>query len=114
VPKSIDAYNAANPLAATAAASAARTVSTRPKARRREEDGRVFCVRKGCGLWFALGAPAGAEPPCVHHPGAPVFHDASRRWGCCAKTAYEFDDFVKLPGCATVAEHDAGDTSGLL
>jgi hypothetical protein len=41
-----------------------------------------------------------AEGSCLFHPSNPMFHDASKTWPCCNKTAFEFEDFVKLPGCA--------------
>jgi len=130
--KSIDSFNAQNPDAVSAASSAAKTVSQRPRARRRE-DGALYCINKGCSAWFQ--AAEDTERACTFHPGQPIFHDASKRWGwcvvpsyvfepsltappyralppplalSCGKTAYEFDAFVKLPGCKT-GRHDPGD-----
>lgn len=107
--KSIDAYNVANPNAVTAAASAAKTISSAPKVKRRSEDSRVFCHNKGCGVWFMQGiVDEDTESSCIHHPMNPMFHDASKKWPCCSKTAYEFEDFIKLPGCAK-GKHNPGE-----
>lgn len=106
--KSIDSYNASNPTAVTAASSAVKTVTTRPKARVRE-DGRAFCINKGCGKWYLpLDASEDAAEACTHHPAGPIFHDAHKSWSCCKKSAFEFEDFVKLEGC-TKGRHDAGE-----
>jgi hypothetical protein len=99
--KSIDSYNVANPNAVTAASSAAKTVTTAPKQKKRQEDARLYCHNKGCGKWFLPGSSdEDAESSCFFHPSNPMFHDASKKWPCCNKTAFEFEDFVKLPGCA--------------
>lgn len=108
--KSIDAYNVANPNAITAASSAAKTVSTAPKLKRRPEDARLYCHNKGCGVWFMPGvAEEDAEGSCLFHPSNPMFHDASKKWPCCNKTAFEFEDFVKLPGCAKGKHYPGGE-----
>jgi hypothetical protein len=105
--KSIDSYNQSNPEAATAASSLAKTVSSRPKAVRREADGLYRCMNKGCQVqWFDLGS--NADTACTHHSGAPVFHDAIKSWSCCEeKKAWSFEEFMAIPGCA-VGAHDPG------
>lgn len=37
---------------------------------------------------------------CVHHPGVAVFHEASKYWSCCSPRAAEFDEFLRIGGCA--------------
>ncbi|KAH0473930.1 MAG: uncharacterized protein KVP18_005256 [Porospora cf. gigantea A] len=59
------------------------------------------CKRAGCQKSFD---PAVKEP-CIHHPGAPVFHDAQKRWSCCNKGSWDWDVFMKIPGCTTSPEH---------
>lgn len=105
--KSIDSFNESNPDAVTAAASVAKTVTTKPKAQRREADGWYRCMNKGCSVqWFDLGL--NCESACVYHSGAPVFHDGGKSWSCCAgKTAWSFEEFMAIPGCTTGA-HDPG------
>jgi hypothetical protein len=41
------------------------------------------------------------EGSCVYHTQAPVFHEGAKKWVCCGCTKYDFDDFLKVPGCAT-------------
>ncbi|KAI9335329.1 HSP20-like chaperone [Obelidium mucronatum] len=40
------------------------------------------------------------DTSCEHHSGAPVFHDALKGWSCCPKRVVDFDDFMKIAGCA--------------
>ncbi|KAJ3149669.1 hypothetical protein HDU86_006846 [Geranomyces michiganensis] len=60
------------------------------------------CKNKGCGKPFeeAENYPTS----CEHHPGAPVFHEGLKSWSCCTKKVTDFDDFLKIPGCA-VGKH---------
>ncbi|KAF4691445.1 Integrin beta-1-binding protein 2 [Perkinsus olseni] len=37
---------------------------------------------------------------CRYHPGWPVFQDIKKTWTCCGAVKYEWDDFMKIPGCA--------------
>lgn len=34
---------------------------------------------------------------CKYHPGAPVFHDAIKRWSCCKKSSTDFTEFLNTP-----------------
>lgn len=36
---------------------------------------------------------------CVHHPGAPIFHDAYKSWSCCKKKCIDFTEFLNIKGC---------------
>jgi len=57
------------------------------------------CKNTGCDVVFL---PAdNADDACRHHPGPPVFHDAAKKWGCCGKSSHDFDEWLKIPGCAT-------------
>ncbi|KAJ3168886.1 hypothetical protein HDU88_001213 [Geranomyces variabilis] len=62
----------------------------------------AVCKNKGCGKPFeeAENYPTS----CEHHPGAPVFHEGLKSWSCCTKKVTDFDDFLKIPGCA-VGKH---------
>ena len=42
---------------------------------------------------------------CRYHPAAPLFHEGSKQWPCCAVKKWDFDDFMAVPGCV-VAEHE--------
>ena len=47
-----------------------------------------------------------AEGSCTYHPEKPVFHDTIKYYNCCPKQqAYDWDAFMKIPGCHT-GKHD--------
>jgi hypothetical protein len=44
--------------------------------------------------------PSSTRPERSYHKAAPVFHDAGKFWACCPdKVKYDFDAFLKIPGC---------------
>ncbi|KAF5373017.1 hypothetical protein D9758_001627 [Tetrapyrgos nigripes] len=62
------------------------------------------CTRKGCGKEFTDGS----TDSCSFHPGVPVFHEGLKSWACCSdvnKPVLEFDEFMKIPGCAETDHH---------
>ncbi|KAJ5880956.1 uncharacterized protein N7473_012009 [Penicillium subrubescens] len=61
------------------------------------------CRRKGCGATYTPSASRDVK--CVHHPGAPVFHEGSKGWSCCKRRVLEFDQFLKIPGCTEKVRH---------
>jgi hypothetical protein len=100
--KSIDDYNQKNPDAVTAV-SAAKESQTAPATKR--TDGKANCVNFGCQQEYVVAD--NTETSCRHHAGAPVFHDASKFWSCCPKDVkYDFDSFLKVPGCVVSAHSD--------
>ena len=66
-------------------------------------DGRI-CRRKGCGATYNKGSAREGES-CVHHPGAPIFHEGSKGYSCCKRRVLEFDQFMKIEGCKTKNRH---------
>jgi CHORD len=60
------------------------------------------CRRKGCEVTYN-GSREGEV--CVHHPGAPLFHEGSKGYTCCKRRVLEFDQFLKLEGCKTKDHH---------
>ncbi|KAK4044509.1 Phosphoenolpyruvate/pyruvate domain-containing protein [Parachaetomium inaequale] len=66
-------------------------------------DGRI-CRRKACGATYKKGSSREAET-CVHHPGAPIFHEGSKGYSCCKRRVLEFDQFMKIEGCKTKNRH---------
>lgn len=74
-------------------------------------DGLVRCKRFGCQQKFD---PNGPPQPCVYHKSPPIFHETAKWWSCCSdKKAYEFEEFMRIPGCQTgfcsaVADDQAG------
>ena len=63
------------------------------------EDGKYLCQRVGCDAVY--DASENAPGSCRHHPGAPTFHDGTKRWSCCGKSSHDFGEFMSFPGCAT-------------
>jgi hypothetical protein len=63
----------------------------------------MTCRRKGCGAVHKGGNREGES--CVHHPGAPIFHEGSKGWSCCKRRVMEFDQFMKIEGCKTKDRH---------
>ncbi|RLN58114.1 hypothetical protein BBJ28_00001352 [Nothophytophthora sp. Chile5] len=97
--KSIDDYNEKNPNAVTAVSAAVDNQQAPPPVR---TDGKAHCVNFGCQQEYVVSE--NTESSCRHHTGAPVFHDAGKFWSCCPKSVkYDFDSFLKLPGCAVSA-----------
>ncbi|GAB1311083.1 Cysteine and histidine-rich domain-containing protein 1 [Madurella fahalii] len=66
-------------------------------------DGSV-CRRKGCGASYRKGSNREGET-CMHHPGAPIFHEGSKGYSCCKRRVLEFDQFMKIEGCKTKSRH---------
>ena len=53
---------------------------------------------------YTAGANREGEE-CVYHPGQALFHEGSKGWTCCKRRVLEFDEFMKIPGCATKDRH---------
>lgn len=105
--KSISDFNASNPTAASAVTAAVKVATAERKSSRHATDGTARCQRKGCQQVFTVAE--NASTACKYHKGQPIFHDAAKFWSCCANIkCYDFDDFLKVPGC-TVGYHDDGE-----
>lgn len=103
--KTADDFNRENPDAKSGLAVAAKAATAKPKCTRKA-DGSARCVRKGCQKPFMLHENTATS--CSYHTGEPVFWDTSKYWGCCpSKVKYDFDAFLKVPGCQT-GYHDDG------
>ncbi|EKG19274.1 hypothetical protein MPH_03137 [Macrophomina phaseolina MS6] len=63
------------------------------------------CKRKACNAKYDASAGRQDDEQCVHHPGAPIFHEGSKGYSCCKRRVLEFDEFMKIEGCATKARH---------
>lgn len=58
---------------------------------------KLRCQRVGCdAMYDERNNPEGG---CVHHPGAPLFHDGVKEWTCCRKRSHDFSTFMNIPGC---------------
>lgn len=67
-------------------------------------DGKT-CRRRGCGATYDKSKGRSVEEKCVHHPGAPIFHEGSKGYSCCKRRVLEFDQFMKIEGCKTKDRH---------
>ena len=67
-------------------------------------DGKT-CRRKTCGATYRKGQARSDEEKCVHHPGAPIFHEGSKGYSCCKRRVLEFDQFMRIEGCKTSPRH---------
>ncbi|KAI1386739.1 integrin beta-1-binding protein [Hypoxylon trugodes] len=67
-------------------------------------DGKI-CRRKGCNAAYKKGQGRSDDEKCVHHPGAPIFHEGSKGYSCCKRRVLEFDQFMKIEGCKTSPRH---------
>lgn len=55
------------------------------------------CQRIGCdAMYEEHNNPDGC---CLHHPGAPMFHDGIKEWTCCHRKSHDFSTFLAIPGC---------------
>ena len=97
--KSVKEFNDENPDAVSAASSARKTLeAAKSRPVKKDSEGRIKCVRKGCNAWFF--PHENSDKSCLYHPGQAVFHDTKKYYSCCdKKVAYEFDEFLKIQGC---------------
>lgn len=67
------------------------------------------CRNPGCNATFQ--EHENHAEACRYHLGPPVFHDTRKWWGCCPdKRAYDWDEFVQIPGCQ-VGQHSTAPRS---
>lgn len=57
------------------------------------------CKNGGCKSSYE--SPSSNDTLCVHHPGAPVFHEGYKFWSCCKKKTTDFSAFLEQIGCET-------------
>ncbi|XP_046631656.1 cysteine and histidine-rich domain-containing protein 1-like [Daphnia pulicaria] len=62
-----------------------------------------LCYNRGCGKRF--NPDQNGDDTCIHHPGAPFFHDAYKGWSCCKKKCTDFTEFLNIKGCSTSAHN---------
>lgn len=71
----------------------------------------VRCRRFGCNDYFDPNSP----PSKAHHKAPPNFHEVAKWWSCCPdRKAYDWDDFMQIPGCVMgpcSANKDGGDSA---
>jgi hypothetical protein len=81
-----------------------KNVGVKVKQGEKPPPGTVRCKRFGCGIYFN---PADREVPCSYHTKAPVFHETAKFWSCCQnRKAYDWDEFMSIPGCASGFCHE--------
>ncbi|KAK6480256.1 cysteine and histidine-rich domain-containing protein 1-like [Huso huso] len=57
------------------------------------------CKNSGCKTSY--GGPETNAEACIHHPGAPVFHEGYKYWSCCCIKTTDFNAFLDQKGCTT-------------
>ena len=60
----------------------------------------LLCYNRGCGKTFNPRDNPPDSQDCIHHPGAPFFHETYKGWTCCNKKSTDFTEFLNTPGCA--------------
>ena len=45
----------------------------------------LLCYNRGCGKTFNPRDNPPDSQDCIHHPGAPFFHETYKGWTCCNK-----------------------------
>ncbi|XP_030635543.1 cysteine and histidine-rich domain-containing protein 1 [Chanos chanos] len=60
------------------------------------------CKNSGCKTIYQ--GPETNLEVCVHHPGAPVFHEGYKYWSCCCIKTTDFNAFLDQKGC-TMGKH---------
>lgn len=62
------------------------------------------CKRQGCSTRFVSDAENrhgdGPGTVCAYHPRPPIFHEGSKGYLCCKRRVLEFEEFLKIGGCA--------------
>ncbi|KAJ1731633.1 hypothetical protein LPJ61_002435 [Coemansia biformis] len=58
------------------------------------------CKRNGCGAAYESDATSRRPEQCQFHPGKAVFHEGTKGWTCCKPRAMDFDEFMRIAGCA--------------
>ncbi|CAO1435652.1 unnamed protein product [Diamesa serratosioi] len=65
------------------------------------EDGNIpigtMCKRAGCNSSY--DSALSDDTICIHHPGAPIFHEGYKYWTCCQKKTSDFSAFLGQVGC---------------
>ncbi|XP_072232853.1 cysteine and histidine-rich domain-containing protein 1 [Leuresthes tenuis] len=57
------------------------------------------CKNAGCKTVYQ--GPETDSEVCIHHPGAPVFHEGYKYWSCCCIKTTDFNAFLDQKGCTT-------------
>eukprot|EP00389_Voromonas_pontica_P017774 GDKH01027923.1.p1 GENE.GDKH01027923.1~~GDKH01027923.1.p1 ORF type:complete len:203 (-),score=27.73 GDKH01027923.1:174-782(-) len=57
----------------------------------------MTCRNHGCLQQYT--DDTNSDEACRFHEGWPLFHDGGKRWSCCKAESWEWEAFMKLPGC---------------
>ncbi|XP_060780991.1 cysteine and histidine-rich domain-containing protein 1 [Neoarius graeffei] len=77
-------------------------LSEREKQEKIESQGIIMgtkCKNAGCKTLYQ--GPETNATVCIHHPGAPVFHEGYKYWSCCCIKTIDFNAFLDQKGCTT-------------
>ncbi|KAJ1939510.1 hypothetical protein GGF37_004374 [Kickxella alabastrina] len=58
------------------------------------------CKRNGCTAVYVSEDESHQDGQCQFHPGNALFHEGNKGWTCCRPRATEFDEFLRIKGCA--------------
>eukprot|EP00930_Biecheleria_cincta_P004191 TRINITY_DN105090_c0_g1_i1.p1 TRINITY_DN105090_c0_g1~~TRINITY_DN105090_c0_g1_i1.p1 ORF type:complete len:276 (-),score=63.78 TRINITY_DN105090_c0_g1_i1:41-868(-) len=84
------------PEAGYSAAAASKPAASAAKGPVKNADGKIRCKNFGCQQYFDPENPG----ECQHHKSPPIFHETAKWWSCCPDSkAYEFEEFMAIPGC---------------
>ena len=79
---------------------------SKPKVKKMNKAGtKYICGHAGCES-ISFKEEENGPDKCKYHTGEAIFHDLKKYWTCCCanKPAYDWDDFQKIPKCAS-GEH---------
>jgi disease resistance protein len=60
-------------------------------------DSLKICTRQGCRQKYT--DKDNNDTVCKYHDGKPLFHDIKKGWTCCNVIVYDWEEFMKIPGC---------------
>ncbi len=78
-------------------AAAAAAPPPKPRVKPKLPEGYARCKHYGCQEDYLIAS--NSDTACTYHAEPPVFHEGAKKWTCCGVTKYDFDDFLKVPGC---------------
>ena len=65
----------------------------------KNSEGKLFCSNPGCKS-KVYKEEENNDGACEYHKGQPIFHDLMKKWSCCPKETWDWDEFMKIPQCS--------------
>ncbi|KAJ2161914.1 hypothetical protein GGF46_001105 [Coemansia sp. RSA 552] len=60
----------------------------------------THCKRSGCDAVYKSEEQSRGPDQCQFHPGTALFHEGNKGWTCCKPRVTDFDEFMRIKGCA--------------